>query len=568
MLSNDVNIVISGEAGQGIDLVSNILMRILKSCNFNVFCSLEYMSRIRGGCNAAFIRVADCEIACPRSPIDILIALDVKVLDYFKTRISEDTILIFNKKFDASSANCKTKIELDFVALSKVVNGVALDTIVSAGFVLGLMGVGLENATKILQEIFTSEDDLQKNIASIDIGYSEGSDYSARHDIKIEIQQDDSLEDKILISGNDALGIGFIAGGCNFISYYPMTPGSALFTFIAQEGEQFSIITDQAEDEIAAVNMALGAWYAGARALVTTAGGGFSLMGEGISLAGMIESPLVMHVAQRPGPATGLPTRTEQGDLELVLYAGAGEFPKIILAPTTPIDAFELGQKAFDLADKFQVPVFILTDQYFIDSKFISGVFDCGKCINKYHFVKSDENYKRYAVSQSSHISPRAIPSYGSGLVCVDSDEHTEEGIIVEDPMIRKTMVDKRLGKFDEISTELVPLEFIGSKDYKTLVIGWGSTYSVIKEVISKLPDTAFLCLKQLYPLHPDIKGYIIDSDELVIVENNATSQLSKLLKANFNCGFRHKILKYDGFPFTVEELLSKLEEVINEDVQ
>lgn len=568
MLSNDVNIVISGEAGQGIDLVSSILMKVLKSCNFNVFCSLEYMSRIRGGCNAAFIRVADYEIACPRSPIDILIALDVKVLDYFKARISEDTILIFNKKIDTSNVNCKTKIELDFVVLSKVVNGVALDTVVSAGFVLGLMGVGLDNANKILQEIFTSEDDLQKNISSIDVGYNEGADYSTKHNLKIEIHPDDSIKDKILISGNDALGIGFIAGGCNFVSYYPMTPGSGLFTFIAQEAEQFSIVIDQAEDEIAAVNMAIGAWYAGARGLVTTAGGGFSLMGEGISLAGMIESPLVMHVAQRPGPATGLPTRTEQGDLELVLYAGAGESPRIILAPTTPKDAFELGQKAFDLADKFQVPVFILTDQYFIDSKFISEMFDCGKCITKYHFIKSDESYKRYAVSQDSHISPRALPAYGSGLVCVDSDEHTEDGVITEDPIVRKTMVDKRLGKFDEISTELVPLEFVGSREYKTLVIAWGSTYSVIKEAISKLPDTAFLCLKQLYPLHPDIKGYIIDSEELVIVENNATSQLSKLLKANFNCKFRYKILKYDGFPFTVEELLSRLKEVINEGVQ
>lgn len=567
-LSKDINIVISGEAGQGIDLVSHILMKTLKSCNYNVFCSLEYMSRIRGGCNACYIRVADFEISACKSSIDILIALDSKVLDYFKERISEYTILIFNKKIDASKVNCRTKIALDFTVLSRVVNGVALDNVVSIGFVLGLMGIDLNSAEKIIKSVFTSEDDLQKNISSIDVGYSEGFDYRSKNDVRIDIKQNLAVKDKILISGNDALAIGCIAGGCNFVSYYPMSPGTALFTYIAQNSENLSIITEQSEDEIAAVNMAIGGWYAGARALVTTSGGGFSLMCEGISLAGMTESPLVVHVAQRPGPATGLPTRTEQGDLNLVLYAGAGEFPRIILAPSTPKDAFELGQKAFELADKFQVPVFILTDQYFLDSTFLSEMFEYKKLSVKHYFVKSDENYKRYAISQKSNVSPRAIPGYGKGLVFVDSDEHTEMGLIAEDSKTRKVMVDKRLGKLDEIAKEIIPLEFIGSKNYKTLIISWGSNYSVIKEVVSKMTDTAFLCLRQLYPLHRDIKAYMIDSDELVIVENNAISQLSKLLKCNFKCKFRHEILKYDGLPFTVEELTSRLEEVLNEDIR
>lgn len=567
-LSKDINIVISGEAGQGIDIASHILMKVLKGYNFNVFCSLEYMSRIRGGCNSSSIRVADSEISCCKSSIDILIALDRKVLDYFKTRMSEDTILIFNKKIDASQVNCNKKVELDLAVLSKVVSGVAHDSVVSVGFVLGLIGLGLENVDKILKEIFKTEEDLQNNISSIDVGYNEGLDYKSRNSVKIEINQNPLIKDKIMIKGSDALSIGCIAGGCNFISSYPMTPGTALYTYLAQEGNNLSIIAEQAEDEISAVNMALGAWYAGARAMVTTSGGGFSLMCEGISLAGMIESPLVIHVAQRPGPATGLPTRTEQGDLDLVLYSGAGEFPRIVLAPTTPKDAFELGQQAFELADKFQVPVFLLTDQYFIDSTFLSEMFEYKKLAVKHYFVKSDENYKRYAISHTSNVSPRAIPGYGKGLVCVDSDEHTESGVITEDPKLRKIMVDKRLGKIDELAKELIPLEFIGSKNYKTLVIGWGSNYSVIKEAVSKMPDTAFLCLKQLYPLHPDIKGYMIDSDEIIIVENNATAQLAKLLNANFKCKFRRKILKYDGLPFSVEELSSMLKEVINEDIR
>jgi len=215
--------------------------------------------------------------------------------------------------------------------------------------------------------------------------------------------------------------LGAIAGGCSFISTYPMSPSTGVWIFLTQHSKEFDIITDQSEDEISAINMAIGAWYAGARGMVATSGGGFALMVEGLSLASMIETPVVIHLGQRPGPATGLPTRTEQADLEFVLHAGHGEFPRIILTPGTMEDAFNLSQRAFDLADKYQVPVFILTDQYFLDSYYNLPSLNLSDIRNQSHVVKTNKEYKRYQLTENG-ISPRGIPGYGEGLVSVDSD--------------------------------------------------------------------------------------------------------------------------------------------------
>ena len=236
------------------------------------------------------------------------------------------------------------------------------------------------------------------------------------------------MKTELLLSGSDAISLGALAGGCDYVCGYPMSPSTSVLEKMAAYAKKFDIIVEQVEDEIGVVNMALGAWYAGARALVTTSGGGFALMCEGISLGGMIESPLVLHLAQRPGPATGLPTRTEQGDLDMVLYAGHGDFPRIILAPGTLADGFTLTQKAFNLSAKYQVPVFILTDQFFVDSRYNTPVFDTGDLKVEKHIVKTDKDYKRFSLTKNG-ISPRGIPGYGSGNVCADSDEHDEERV-------------------------------------------------------------------------------------------------------------------------------------------
>ncbi len=248
-----------------------------------------------------------------------------------------------------------------------------------------------------------------------------------------------------------------------------MSPATSVLVYLANHERSHSVLVEQAEDEIAAINMALGAWYAGARAMVTTSGGGFALMTEGISLSGITETPVVVHLAQRPGPGTGLPTRTEQGDLNHALYAGHGDFPRVILAPGTWEDGVTLSHQAFEIADAYQIPVFILTDQYYLDGEGIMEKIDFSKLERTNHVTKSDASYKRYKITDSG-ISERAIPGQGKGFVCVDSDEHTEEGRITESAEVRQKMMDKRMRKLSAYKN--IEPKIVGAKDYTTLVVG------------------------------------------------------------------------------------------------
>ncbi|MFA6292417.1 MAG: hypothetical protein WC637_11575, partial [Victivallales bacterium] len=384
-------------------------------------------------------------------------------------------------------------------------------------------------------------------------------------DCKIKFGSSEIVRKQILLNGAEAVGLGALAGGCNFVSSYPMSPSTGVLSFLAQNGSRFGIVVEQAEDEIAGINMAIGAWYAGARAMVTTSGGGFALMSEGLSLAGMLESPMVVHLAQRPGPATGLPTRTEQGDLELALYAGHGDFPRIILAPGNLEEGFCLAQKAFNLADKYQVPVFIMTDQFFVDSCYNTGAFSLGDVKIEKYFIETRREYKRYELTENG-ISPRGIPGFGEGLVCVDSDEHDQEGHITEDLNLRIKMVDKRMGKLGMMKNESIPPKLIGLVNYRNLIVCWGSTLNAVCEAVGILggSDTAVLHFSQVYPLDGDaVAGLISKAEKTVIVENNATGQFERILKIHAGVGFSHRILKYNGLAFAADELAGKIGSVL-----
>jgi 2-oxoglutarate ferredoxin oxidoreductase subunit alpha len=427
--------------------------------------------------------------------------------------------------------------------------------------VLGLFQIDTETIDEYLRRYFDGKGDavIQKNMKAVRKGYEIGKNLRSDR-LQIDVSPDPEVAYEILPNGAEAVGIGALGGGCNFLSSYPMSPSTGVMIFLSQQMEDFDVVVEQAEDEISAINMALGASYAGARSLVTTSGGGFALMGEGISLAGMIETPVVVHVAQRPGPATGLPTRTEQADLELVLHAGHGEFPRIIFAPGNIEQAVTLTQKAFGLADRFQIPVFILTDQYFMDTYYNTPSLDLSGSKTDRHIVKTKENYKRYALHPDG-ISPRGIPGYGKGLVGVDSDEHDEEAHITEDLELRTKMVDKRLHKMALIKKQALPPEISGSRDFKTLLIGWGSTYPIIKEAMAVFgkDDLAFCHFSQVFPLHEGVKMYLDQAEQVIIIENNATSQFGRLIKHQTGVDIESKILKYSGLPFSVEEIVEGL---------
>ncbi|MBW2673252.1 MAG: 2-oxoacid:acceptor oxidoreductase subunit alpha, partial [Deltaproteobacteria bacterium] len=429
-----------------------------------------------------------------------------------------------------------------------------------------LFGIDKENIIDDLKERFSGEGKtvMTHNIRAVKHGYEIGGELITSGTVSISIKKDPDVTDQIIINGGEAVGMGAIAGGCNFISSYPMTPSTSVLTLLARQSKEFGIIAEQAEDEIAAMNMAIGAWYAGARGMVTTSGGGFALMAEGLSLAGAVESPMVIHLAQRPGPATGLPTRTEQGDLDLALYAGHGEFPRVIFAPGTLEEAFELTAGAFNLADKYQVPVFILTDQYLIDSYYNIPRLDVSTVKIEQHVVRTEKGYKRYALTKSG-VSPRGIPGNGRGLVVVDSDEHDEEGHLTENHDIRIKMVDKRLRKRALLAQEAILPTFSGKTKGATMIVCWGSLMAITSEAVRRIgrSDISVVHFSQVYPLHPDTAKILGKADRLVIVEGNATSQFSQILKIHAGIAIETKITNYSGLAFSVEELEGRLREVV-----
>ncbi len=563
-----ISIVLCGQAGMGIQTVEGILTRMLKLAGYNVFATKEYMSRVRGGNNSTQIRVSSQPISAFLNRIDLLIPLNKGAVQHLHDRISKETIVLGETEFvgDEATGGHFKFIEAPFIKIATDIGDKVYSNVVAVGMLAGLLGMELNNVCDYVRHFFStkSADVMQNNIRAAEAGFQLAGNLTGQVKIDFNLKPDSAVKNHILLTGGDAVGLGAIAGGCNFVSSYPMSPSTPVLVFLAKNGRDFGIITEQAEDEIAAINMAIGAWYAGARAMVTTSGGGFALMTEGLSLAGMLEMPIVVHIAQRPGPATGLPTRTEQADLELALYAGHGEFPRILLCPGTIEQAFYLTARAFNLADKYQVPVFILTDQYFIDTYYNTKGFDLSNVKVEKHIAKTASDYKRYELTTSG-ISPRGVPGFSRGLVCVDSDEHDTEGHITEDLQIRTKMVNKRLQKLESAKAEIVEPEFYPNRRYDNLIVCWGSTYNIVKETLAVLdrPDTSLLHYSQVYPLHPQTVDYLIQAKRVIVVEGNATGQFAKLIKLHTGIDVKDRILKYSGLSFAVEEVAEALNKVL-----
>ena len=566
---NDISIVLCGAAGQGIQTVEALLTKSLKRSGYNVFASREYMSRVRGGVNSTSIRVSSKPVRAYLERIDILIPLSQEAIPHVNERISSRTIIIGEKKYIESSLSTKgINIEVPFTEFAQEIGNIILANIISLGVISGILKIEKSVLQDAIVKNFKKKGQtiIDGNINAVNKGYEIAAELIDTNKLQrsIIIEKTSEVKDHYIFDGRQAVALGAIAGGANFVTFYPMAPSTGVGTFLAQHGLDFSIIVDQSEDELSVINKAIGASYAGARAFVSTSGGGFSLMCEGISCVGMMELPIVVLVGSRPGPATGMPTRTAQEDLELVLYAGAGYFPRMIFAPGTIEDAFKLTQNAFNLTQEYQVPVFILTDQYLIDSYYNTPTLNHESLDIKKFFVKTDKNYQRYRFTESG-ISPFGIPGYGDGLVDADSHTHTEEGDITEDPDIRAKTVEKRYKKLELIKKITIPPEFIGREGYKTLVIAWGSNYYIIKEALEKLNrnDVALLYFKQVYPIHSSVKNYIEKAEQTIIIENNPNAQLNKLIELESHRAIDFKILRYTGYAFSVEELLDKIKNIL-----
>ena len=560
-MTAEINFMVGGEAGQGVQSVGLLLAKAMARWGYHVFADQDYESRVRGGHNFFRIRASDVHVEAIRESVDILIALNKESIDLHRHELAKGGVIIYDgEKLPGLAGN--DLINVPFAGLAKEEAGDAvMANTVALGAALGLFGYDLNLLNELLTGFFSGESG-SKNIKAANAGYQTALRFEAAQK-KMTRASDDK---RMLMNGNEAMAVGAIAAGCKFMSAYPMTPITSIMEYLAARSAEFGLVVVPAEDEISAINMTVGAGYTGVRAMTATSGGGFCLMVEGLGLAAMTETPIVVIEGTRPGPAIGLPTRTEQGDLEFILHASHGEFPRVVFAPATVEDCFNLMTQAFNIADRYQLPVLLITDHYMANSYFTTDKFD----LNKVHIDrgllfdknKSAGEYKRYAYTESG-ISPRAFPGDRDALVVADSDEHNEAGHLIEDAETRTKMMDKRFKKMARLKQEIVPPRFYGADSAETLVIGWGSTYGVIKESAETLNKTGGSCshlhLSQLWPFPAEaVSAAMNKAKRTYVIENNFTGQLAGLIREQTGLA-SNSILKYDGRPFTPEIILAEL---------
>lgn len=552
----DINIRVTGGAGQGVHTVGNLVSRVAVAAGRHFHVTQDYMSRIRGGRNSQSVRIGSEVVRAGREKADILLALNPEHLPFFLPGVEEGGFALA----DAPPGPAPL-VPIPLKEMAAAAGSPILANMAGAGAIMAALDIPEETAVPVLSADFKG-DFLDKNLKALRLGaawWRERLSVAAEDRFRIPPAP---FSPRLIISGNEAVALGALAGGCKFAAGYPMTPGTGILSVLANEGPQLGLVFEQAEDEIAALNMAIGASYAGARAMVATSGGGFALMVEALSLAGMLETPVVIALGMRPGPATGMPTRTEQGELDFVLSAGHGEFPRLVLTPGSPEEAFDLAQRAMDLAEAFQVPAFLLTDQLFADTvvDVDPGALEIRPV--RRHVVRGEAvprtaagRYLRYAVTESG-VSPMAVPGEPGITVVADSDEHTEDGHISEDHASRVRMVDKRLRKGEGLAERSLPPLLSGSPNGEILLVGFGSTKGAIEEARQLLAreglSAAAVHLRQVWPFPArEIAEIIPRYRTALTVENNASGQLARLIRRETGVRVRGTISRYDGLPFT-----------------
>jgi len=571
--SMDYTIKIGGEAGQGIQTMGDTLAKVFSRSGYHVFSHQDYESRVRGGHNFYQIRFSEDPIMSSRAGVDILIALDKASIDRHRKELNPSGMIIYDSSTLKSQYEGDDFIDIPLANIAQQHGSPVMSNIVGIGAVLGMLQMSLDPLLDALERNFRSKggDVVEKNRSVARAGY----DYASKNCPNCSHMLAAPGKALYLIRGEESVGFGALAGGCKFYSAYPMTPSTGIMNYLAKKSEEYPVVVEQAEDEISAINMILGAAYAGVRSMTGTSGGGFSLMVEGLALAGMTETPAVICLGQRPGPATGFPTRTEQGELLFSLFAGHGEFPRVIFAPGDPMQAILLTARALDIANKYQIPVIILTDQYLMDSEWtFESVGLDGIQYHDYRLrgeqLENTNDYRRYAFTDSG-VSPFAVPGASRNLVVEDSDEHDRDGHIIEDAETRNEMVRKRVfKKLQLIRNEISPPLLYGSRDPNIVLVSWGSTYGVVREAVDRLSqkeNIAMMHFSQLYPF-PDLEsnGYLqlLNRALLAIcIENNATGQLARLIRAETGFELRTRINKYDGRCFLLEDLMEEINDHI-----
>ena len=583
MKVNKISVLIGGEAGAGIFRSGFLFAKMCMRGGLHVFGTNDYQSLIRGGHNFYVARVDTEDVYSQRDDIDLLIALNAETVMLHKDELVSGGGIIYDKDdIDLDTEKLgREELKLYPVPLRKIVREELKErpimrNTVALGASVALLDYDLDPLEEVLKDTFRAEV-AESNIKAAIRGNKYFKE-NFENDFGYRLRMTKSLgKRRIFPSGNETIGLGAIQAGCKFYAAYPMTPSTGVLHFLAANERESEMIVIQPEGEIAAINMAAGAAFAGARAMTATSGGGFCLMSEGLGMAGMTETPVVIMVAERPGPSTGLPTYSGQGDLRFVIYASQGEFPRVVIAPGDIKECFYETVRAFNWAEKYQTPVILLTDKYLVESQRSVEPFSVDQVkIERGDLMKEEyegeELYKRHKFTATG-ISSRALPLTKGAIVRTNADEHDELGYTSEDPDVATRMNDKRMRKLSQFAKELEErkietTKFYGPEEAEAMIVSWGSTKGPIREAMKLLKKEGitvnYLQVLYLLPFPKNrTEEALKRAKKSIVIESNKTSQLSSLIREHLLRDVDHKILKYDGRPFNPRSLAEKIKEVL-----
>jgi len=577
MTVNDMTFKIGGEAGQGVESTGRGFAQALVRGGLHVFALQDYHSRIRGGHNFYQIRVADHDIFSHDERVHLLLALTEVAIAEHANEIVDGGGIIYDPALSVDEAILGSAkglpVPLAQIAEDEGGSKVMANT-AAIGAAAGLTDYGLQVIHGVIRDNFGKKgaEVVEANLKVADAAYRFVKErYGDTFPFKLQAVQGPP---RMLISGNQALSLGALMGGVKFVAGYPMTPGSPILEWLSVHSEDYGIVTKHAEDELAAINMVIGAAQMGVRAMTPTSGGGFALMTEGLGLAGINEVPIVVVNVQRPGPATGHATRHEQGDLLFMIYASQGEFPRILLAPGTIEQCFEAGHRAFDLAEKYQCPAMIISDAFLahspraldMDALDFNVPIDRGALLSEAELDQLSEPYRRFALAESG-VSPRALPGHPKAVYSASSDEHDEYGLICEDAEVRIQQNGKRMQKLETARAEMrAPVRY-GPSEADITFLTWGSTVGPLRMAVDLLngqgQSANLVQVVDIWPLPVDkVNAALKGAKRLIAVEQNYTGQLATLIRAYTDVKVDASINRYDGRPMSPEYVLARLKEV------
>ena len=585
MPTNEVTFKIGGEAGQGIESSAGGFALALARGGLHIFDWRDYRSRVRGGHNFAQIRVSPEPITSHTESVHVLLAMTEETIKQHHTEIVDGGCIIYDEKQTLSDDLIQQtddagvqRFPMPLEKLAEEIGGSVIMTNTAAiAASAGVTSYPLSYIEGIIRQNFKKKGDavIDANLKVADAAYQRAAtEYGKSFDYRLEPITD--APQRLLLDGNQAFAYGALAGGCRFVSGYPMTPGSPVLEWMAAHANRYGLVVKHTEDEIAAACMAIGAGHMGVRSLAPTSGGGFSLMVEALGYAGMSETPVVFYNAQRPGPSTGLPTRHEQSDLLFTLWASQGEFARIVLTPGTIQESFEAGYRAMNLADIYQTPVIVLSDHFLatsmqtveMDTLDLDKVqIERGKLLSDEELDALEGEYERYALADDG-ISPRAIPGHANAIYVAEGNEHDPLSRIVEEIDNRNAQHGKRLQKLETAKREITPPKHFGPDTAPVSLIGWGSTVGSALEALKMLnagekPVAQYWHISDIWPFPArEVAQIIANTNMIVVVEGNGLGQLARLIQEETGFRMDHHILKYDGRAFSPEDIVRGVKEV------